>query len=184
MQKQQLNSFVAIVPPKYVSALLILHEKFEGKNIEWAVSGDLAEALKAVRVKPDCIEIVTSEKGAEQICSAVSEFNPQKIEYRIQQLQRNALIGGKEYPVFIRSHYFEFEVNGIKVKVHGDLQFEVDEWGWGDKFEFVPVSIYIVNKKTSLVPLNTIYELYENLGWSDRAEKITDVTVSRQRFHR
>ena len=100
MQRQQLNPFVAIVPPQYVSALLKLHEKFEGKNIEWAVSGDLAEALKAVRVEPDCIEIVTSKNGAEQIYSAVSEFNPQKIEYRIQQLQRNALIEGKEYPVY------------------------------------------------------------------------------------
>ena len=153
MQKQQLNSFIAIVPPKYVSALLKLHEKFEGKNIEWAVSGDLAEVLQAVRVEPDCIEIVTSQKGAEQICSAVSEFNPQKIEYLIQKLQRNALIREKEYPVFIRSRYFEFEINGIKVKVHGDLQFKVGDWDWGDKFEFVPISIYIVNKKTSVVPL-------------------------------
>ena len=183
MQKQQPNLLVTIVSPKYVSALLKLHEKFEGKNIEWAVSGDLAEVLQAVRVEPDCIEIVTSQKGAEQICSAVSEFNPQKIEYRTQQLQRNALIGEKEYPVFIRSHYFEFEVNGIKVKVHGDLQFKVDEWGWGDKFEFVPISIYIVNKKTSLVPLYTRYELYQSLGWSDRAEKITNVIANRQRFN-
>ena len=183
MQKQQLNSLVTIVSTKYVSALLKLHEKFEGKNIEWAVSGDLAEALEAVRVEPDCIEIVTSKKGAEQIFSAVSKFYPQKIEYRIQQLQRNALIREKEYPVFIRSHYFEFEVDGIKVKVHGDLQFKVDEWGWGDKFEFVPISIYIVNKKTSVVPLYTIYELYQSLGWSDRAEKITNVIVNHQRFH-
>ena len=90
----------------------------------------------------------------------------------------------KNIPFIIRSYYFEFEVDGIKVKVHGDLQFKVGEWDWGDKFEFIPGSIYIVNKKTSLVPLYTIYELYQSLGWADRAEKITDVTVSRQRFHR
>jgi hypothetical protein len=180
MQNQKLNPFLAIVPQRYVSALLKLHEKFDGKNIEWAVSGDLAEALRAVRVEPDCIEIVTSKNGAEQIYMAVSEFNPQKVERRIQQLQRNALVEEKEYPVYTRSYYFEFEVDEVKVKVHGDLQFKVGEWNWGDKFEFIPGSIYIVNKKTSLVPLYTKYELYQSLGWADRTEKIISALTSQR----
>jgi hypothetical protein len=184
MQRQKLNPLVAIVSPQYISALLKIHEKLEGKNIDWAVSGDLAEALKAVRVEPDCIEIVTSKNGAEQIYSAVSELSPQKVEYRIQQLQRNALIEEKEYPIYTRSYYFEFEVDGIKVKVHGDLQFKVGEWDWGDKFEFTPGSVYIVNKKTSLVPLYTKYELYQSLGWADRAEKITSTLANQQRLSR
>jgi hypothetical protein len=181
---EQQNPFLVIIPPQYVTALLKLHEKFEGKTIEWALSGDLGEALKGVRVEPDCIEIVTSKDGAEKIQDAVKELSPEPVAYRVQQLPRNALIGGMEQPLYARSYYFEFQFEGTKVKVHGDLQFKVSNWGWGDKFEFNPVLVYIVNKKTSVVPLSVKYELYKNLGWTDRVEKIKLVIDNRQRlFH-
>ena len=72
--ERQLNPFLIIIPPQYVSALLKLHEKFEGKNIDWALSGDLGEAINGVRLEPDCIEIVTSKDGAEQIQQSVEEL--------------------------------------------------------------------------------------------------------------
>jgi hypothetical protein len=181
--ERQLNPFVIIIPPQYVSALLKLHEKFEGKNIEWSVSGDLGEALKGVRSKPDCIEIVTSKDGAQQIHESVEALNPEPIAYKVQQLPRNALIGSAEYPIYLRSYYFEFQVDEIKVKVQGDLQFDVNNWGWGDKFEFNPTSVYIVNKRTSIVPLDVKYELYKNLGWTDRMEKIRSVIATREQLH-
>ncbi|MCW3994832.1 MAG: hypothetical protein NWE98_01620 [Candidatus Bathyarchaeota archaeon] len=166
------NPYLIVIPPRYVIALLKLHEKLEGKSIDWAVSGDLAEALRTVKLEPDCIEIVTSKEGANQIHSAVEAFNPEKVAYRVQRLPRDALIKDKEYPVYVRSHYFEFDVEGVKVKVHGGLQFKVDDWDWGDKFEFTPDTVYIVNKKTYVVPLSVKYEMYQRLGWTDRAEKI------------
>ena len=180
--EQLSNPFLIIIPPEYVSALLKLHEKLEGKNIEWALSGDLGEALNGVRIEPDCIEIVTSKDGAEQIHLSVKEFNPEPVVYRVHQLSRHAVIGGIEQPLYERSYYFEFQVNGIKVKVHADLQFKVNDWGWGDKFEFNPVSVYIVNKRTSVVPLQVKNELYKNLGWTDRVEKINWVIINRQRL--
>jgi hypothetical protein len=181
----QLNPIVTIVPPTYVSAVLKLHQKFEGKSITWALSGDFGEALKGVRVEPDCVEIVTSKEGAEKIQDSVKDLNPQSIEHRVQQLPRNAVVGGSEYPLYEGSYYFEFFVDAIKVKVHGDLQYKVGEWSWGDKFEFSPSEVYIVNKKTSVVPLHIKYELYQNLGWSDRAEKIANAYIResfRQKF--
>ena len=39
----QLNQVITIIPTQYVDALLMLHKKFEGKKIRWAVGGDLAE---------------------------------------------------------------------------------------------------------------------------------------------
>jgi hypothetical protein len=180
--ERQFNPFLIIIPPEYVSALLKLHEKLEDKNIEWALSGKLGEALKGVRVEPDCIEIVTSKDGAEQINDLVKEFNPEQIAYRVQQLSRTALINGVENPIYIRSHYFEFNVDGIKAEVHGDLQFKVNDWAWGDKFDFLPDTVYVVNKKTSVVPLNVRYDLYQSLGWIDRAEKISSVIANHQRL--
>jgi hypothetical protein len=173
--KEHDNPLLIIVPPQYVSALLKLHEKLNGKNIKWALSGNIGEALRTVRVDPDCIEIVGSEDAASQIHDAVADFNVQPIAFLVQQLPRKASIQGKEYPVYIRSHYFEFDIDGVNVKVHGDLQYRVSDWAWGDTFQFEPDIVYVVGKKTSVVPLQVRYELYRGLGWSDKAENISNV---------
>ena len=179
---KRLNPLVILIPQKYVSALLKLHEKLEGKNVEWALSGDLGESLKTVRVEPDCIEIVTSKDDAILIHEAIKDLGPGQIDNRIQQLSRNALVDGVEYQIYIRSDNFEFEINEVKFKVYGDLQYKVGNWDWGDKFEFQPDVVYVVNKKTSVVPLQVKYELYQCLGWADRAEKINVVFENRRRL--
>jgi hypothetical protein len=175
------NQFISLVPPQYVRALLNFHEKISGKPVEWALSGDLGEALRTVHVDPDCIEVVTDKAGAYMIHKAVAELEPTPVTYRIQQHPRNAVVQGAEYPVSLRSHYFEFNIEGLPVKIHGDLQYKLDNWEWGDTFQFTPDVVYVVNRKTSIVPLNIKYELYMNLGWLDRAENIRKVFALRQR---
>ena len=171
----QLSQVLTITPQQYVNALLTLHDKLDDKKVKWIVSGDLAERLRTVKVEPDCIEIVTSKVDAEKICLAVQEFKPQKISVQTQQLPRNVVIEKKEYPVYARSHYFEFNVNGVNVKVEGDLQFKVGDWDWGDIFDFIPEYVYVAGKKTAVTPLPIQFELYQTLGWTDRAEKISQV---------
>jgi len=177
--KEQLSRILAVIDQPYVDALLTLHRKLAKQNIEWAVTGELGEALRTVQVKPDCIEIVTSKKGAAQIFLAVQEYSPTGVFFQTHQLPRNAELGGKEYPVYMRSHYFDFVVGGVKVKVYGDLQFKIADWDWGDKLEFTPEYIYVVGLKTAVVPLQVKYEIYQNLGWTDRAEKISQVITRR-----
>jgi hypothetical protein len=171
----QLSPFLTIIPQKYVDVLLTLDGKLEGKKIKWIVSGDLSERLRLVKVDPDFIEIVTTKDGAEQINQAVQEFAPQKVCVQTKQLPRNALIGEKEYPVFIKSHYFEFKVKDLAVKVEGDLQFKVGNWDWGDVFDFEPEYVYVTGKKIAVTPLAILYELYQMLGWMDREEKIAQI---------
>lgn len=168
----RLSQVIAIIPTQYVDALLALHKKLEGKNIWWAIGGDLAEKLKVIKVEPDCIEILTSKKGTKQIFQAVQEYNPEKISFKTWQLPRNAVIDGKEYPVYSRSYYFEFNLNSVKVKVQGDMQYRVGKWDWGDKFEFEPEHVYVIGEKTPIMPLALKFDLYQRLGWVDRAEKV------------
>ncbi len=149
----QLSHFLTIIPQKYVDALLTLHEKLDAKKIKWIVSGDLAERLRLVKVDPDCIEIVTSKDGAEQIFQAVQEFKPQAVSVQTQRLPRDAVIGKENFPVYNRSYYFEFNLNGVTVKVQGDLQFKVGSWDWGDVFDFDPEYVYVTGKKTAVTPL-------------------------------
>lgn len=178
------NPYVMLVSPHFVSALLKFHEKLEGKNVKWILSGDLGEAFKSVRVAPDCVEIVTSKEGAEQINQAVAQYAPQPVEYRVQQLPRNALVQGQEFPVYVRSYSFEFKIDQVPFRVFGDLQFKLGDWEWGDTFEFEPDTIYVVNRRTLVAPLQVKYELYHALGWMDRAEKIKWVAEARQHIRR
>ena len=136
----------------------------------------MAELLRIVKVEPDCIEIVTSKDDAQKIFEAVQEFKPRQITFQTLCLSRNAVIDGKEYPVSIRSFYFDFNINNVKVKVEGDLQFKVGDWEWGDVFDFTPEYVYVVGKKIAVTPLLIASDLYQSLGWIDRVKKINDVT--------
>jgi len=182
--REQLNQVLAMVEPSYVDALLMLHKKLTNEHVEWALSGDLAEAITTVQVNPDCIEIVTSKKGATQIFLAFKGLNPKGIFFETQKLGRKAVVNAQEYPAFVRSHYFEFVLGGIKVKVYGDLQYRINDWDWGDTIQFAPEHVYVVGTKTAIVPLQVKYEIYQALGWVDRAEKIGQVLARRPSMNR
>ncbi len=175
----KLKGVVSVIPPKYVDALLILHDKLDSKGVSWIVNGDLAQALKVVDVQPDCIEIVCTKKDAEAIHDEVKDFSPTPINFQTQELPRKAVYQGNEYPVYLRSYYFDFKLLDIPVKVQGDLQYKVNDWEWGDTFEFTPDYVSIVGKKTAVTPLTILYELYANLGWTDKAEKILPILQKR-----
>jgi len=170
--KEQLNQILAMVDPIYVDALLALHKKIGKEHIDWAVGGDLGEALRTIQTQPDCIEIVTSKKGASQIFLAFENLCSKGIFCETRKLERNAIVAGKEYSAYIRSYYFDFTIGNAKVKVYGDLQYRIGNWEWGDKLEFTPEHVNVVGTKTPIVPLQVKYDIYQGLGWTDRAEKI------------
>ncbi len=165
----------AIIPQPYVETLLVLQGKLKEVGAQWAISGDLGEALRAVSVNPGVVEIVTNKVGVEQIFKLVEEFKPGEPSTQIRQLPRRARIGGKEYPVYIKSCYLEFYIRNIKIEVYGNLQFKINDWDWGDPLEFTPEYTFVVGKKINVVPLAIKYELHTLLGWTDRAEKIAQV---------
>ena len=171
----KLYQVLNIVPTEYVNALLALHQKLEGKNIDWIVNGDLSEALRTVNVSPQSIDIVCTKQNAERIFEEIQDFHPSLINMHTRQLSRNAMVDGKEHPIYVRSHYFDFTLNGVLVKVQGDLQFKVGDWNWGDVFLFAPEYVYVVGKKTAVTPLTVKAELYQILGWTDRFEAVKRV---------
>ncbi len=179
--KKMINPLVMLIPIKFIEAILTLNRKLQGKNVDWAISGDSGEALQTVHVLPNCVEIITSREGAQQIRQAVLEYNPQEIKLHTEILPRMALIEEKEYPVKIRSNFFEFYIGEIKTKVYSDLQYQIGEWEWGDKIEFKPDYVFVVGQKIAVMPLEIKSELYLGLGWKDRVEKIR--TVLNRKVH-
>ena len=173
--KEQLSNVLSTIDPTYIDALLTIHKRLAKTQVVWAVGGDMGEILKTVQVQPDCIEILTDCKGANDIFFAFKDLVPKDVLFQTQRVDRNAVIEGKEYPVYTRSYYFEFTANGAKVKVFGDLQYRIGDWEWGHKLEFVPDHVSIVGAKTAIVPLQIKQEIYQGLGWTNRAEKIEKV---------
>ena len=180
-KEKPINRPVTIIPTRYIDAILTLNRALQNKNFEWAISGDLGENLQTVHVDPNCVEIVTNKAGGQQIYQAVQEYKPQKIERRTEVLPRTALIEKKEFPVKIRSYFFEFNINYVKIKVFSDLQYQIGDWEWGDIIEFKPEYISVVGQKMAVMPLEIAYELYLGLGWKDRAEKILPVIARKRR---
>ncbi len=182
----RLNGIVSVIPHQYVDVLLALHERLDGGGIKWVVSGEAAESLQTVTVEPECLEIVCSKKDAQQLHDAVLDFSPKQISHKTQALPQNAVHEGNQYPVFLRSHYFDFTLNGVLIQVHGDMQYKVNDWEWGDTFEFTPNYINVVGKKTAVTPLSILYEIYASLGWTEKAQRIRLVLEKREamRAHR
>lgn len=173
---EQVSRVVNLVPKPFLDSLLMLHSRLDSKDIDWALGGNFAEFLKVIKVDIDSIEILAAKEDAERIFDAVKDLKPSKPDFMIHVLERKARINGVEYPVYTKSYFFEFEANGVAVKVYGDLQYRINEWDWGDKLEFTPEFTYVVGRKTALVPLSVKNEIYQMLGWDDRVEKIKAIT--------
>lgn len=182
--KNQLNNVLSFVDPAYIEILLTIHNTLENEQIEWALGGEIGEALQTVQVEPDCIEIVTSKEGAEKIFSVVKQYNPKTMEFQTNKLNRNAIINGIEHPIYIRSYYFDFFLDYVKIKVHGDMQYKINDWDWGDKLEFTPEYVNVTGVKIAVVPLEVKQEIYKNIGWADRLQKIELIVKRRKQLVR
>ncbi len=171
-----LGGRIKIIDKSFTEALLLLSRRLDGSGVKWVVDGDLAEALQVVQVDPDCIEILTNANDAKMIWSSVKDLNPTPIAWLEQPLARKAVIKGEEYPITIKIHSFEFDLNGTKIKVCGDKQFRINGWDWGDPLEVEPRYVNIVGQPIPVVPLSFQLQMYEKLGWTDRIEKISKAT--------
>ena len=162
---------VGFISVDLVNAALTLHAKVKG-SAQWAIGGDAADAMRGAKVKPDYLEIITDSDGATKIYEAMREYGPSQVAVTEQKLPRDAIIADKGYTVHIRSNYTEFKIGKVVVKVHGDLQYKVGEWRWGDALEFWPEPLSLVGTMVSIVPLTLRLQIYSSLGWMDKVDAI------------
>ena len=83
------------------------------------------------------------------------------------------------YPLFVRSRYAALTSGGTLLELHGDRQYKVGEWEWGDPLEFLPDVTQVMTVKVNLVPLRLESEFAFALGWADLSKKIVDA-IARQ----
>jgi hypothetical protein len=133
-----------------------------------------------VAVKPDHLEILTDRAGSEEISVKLRQYQTLPLKEAEKKLPREANIEGKMYPVYIRSSYSEYAVEGARIEVYGDLQIKVGDWEWGDPLDFDPVSTSVVGTEVPVVPLSLNSELNLGLGWMDRFQLISDTIMRSQ----
>jgi len=166
-----------------LDATMAVGKALEGSSNKWALSGDVAEIISGVNVQPDHIEILTTKEGCEEIATKLESYRAAAPALIERQLEREARVGLKLYPVKIQSYLAQFNIGGSKLDVHGDLRIKVGEWDWGDPVDYEPDYVYVVGVKVPVVPLQLKSEIYNGLGWRDRATKIHEAVVrSRHKF--
>ena len=150
---------------------------------KWALGGDAGETMMGVNVSSDHLEILTTKEGCEEICNVLKNLVTRAPTMDEKKLTRDAEIEGRTYPVYVKSHYAELTMDGIRVEVYGDEQIKVGEWDWGDALDFAPDYTYLSGGVLPLVPLTLKSELDLGLGWLDRVSLITDAVLAKHHNH-
>ncbi len=174
---------IVMLSQPVLKAVIALGSALKDVRAKWAISGDASEIMKGVNVHTDHVEILTTKEGTEEICKVMSESKTLAPADKEERLGRDADVDGKMLPVYIKSHYAELTVGGVKVRVFGDEQFKVAEWEWGDPLDFEPDYVFVVGTKVPVVPLRLDSELDLGLGWLDRVELISDAIMRSQHRH-
>jgi hypothetical protein len=175
---------IPLCPQPILKASMKILERLNGKvQGKWAVGGDAGEVMTGVNVTPEYIEILTTKEGCDEISKLLADYQKLAPAMAERKLPREADIDGKMLPVFIKSYYAEFAIDGTKLEVHGDEQIKVGEWEWGDPLDFTPDYTYIPGGKLPLVPLSLKSELDLGLGWLDRVKLISDAVLMKHHGH-
>ena len=106
-----------MIPEKYKSVLTIIHKRLRDLDISWAITGSVGFALHGIDLEINDIDLQTNEYGAYQIQEA---FN--------KSIFKNVIFLESEY---IRSHFGELKVDGLKVEIMGALQKKLPKWRMG-----------------------------------------------------
>ena len=165
---------VVVMPMQFVAAIRKVGTLLREVKSKWALSGDAGEVMNNVALEPDRLEIVTTREGCDEISQKLSTYQTIAPAESEKKLERAAIVDGTNYPVYVRSRYAEFMVNGSKLEVYGDMQFKVGDWDWGDPLDWEAVDVYLVGEKIPTLPISMKSELYMGLGWLDRVLLIGD----------
>jgi len=100
---------------KIIKALKLIESKLRGSGVRWVLAGSVSLALQGVNVEPNDIDILTDEKGAFEINRILKDYEIKPVRFCRSKV--------------FQSYLGEFEIEGVKVEVMGDLkEFVEGEW--------------------------------------------------------
>jgi hypothetical protein len=148
------------IPIANILALKKIVDKFNGKNINWVLTGSLALAIHGVDTTINDIDILTDVKSADIIADALKEFKIEPMQYKTSSQ--------------FKSYYGLFNINNVKVEVFADLEIlQEDEWVQIVKSRIKEIKRF-ENMTIPLLELREEYEAYKSMGRKEKAKKILE----------
>ncbi len=149
-----------MIPDKIKSILKIIYDRIYNQDIFWILSGSTSLAIQGVDVQiHDDIDIVTDQKGVQQVDQLLSDFRIKEPEYSSTDNYK--------------SYFGIYQIGNVKVEVMGEFQYRLQNGGWSR-----PVRPNKIIKKEyqgmvlPLLPLAQEVKEYQNLGKFDKVNKI------------
>lgn len=145
-----------MIDMSYAKALRRIYTSLQDKPVSWVVAGSLSFALQGVPVTPDDIDLQTDLAGALAIEQYLSKHVVQKVKYSPTEK--------------VRSHLGELSLNGVKVKIMGDVQKRQEDGSWEKPADLAQYKQYIEFRGMTIPVLALEYE-YEAYLKLERFEK-------------
>jgi len=145
-----------------IEILKILYNKLINlKDTLWILTGSTALAIQGVDVLANDIDILTDEKGSEQIDLILSEYRIQRPNYSTTEKYR--------------SHFGIYKINNIKVEIMGNFQYKLKNGEWSKPNNPHETKIYDFNEmKIPVLSLEKELQEYENMDRKDKVIKIKE----------
>lgn len=107
---------------KLIDAVTELTLSFQSITEEWNITGGANRYLRGVQIYANDIDIITTEKGANEICKLIDpSFNGKLCKTTSEN---------------IKSFYFTFMFKGIKIEIMGDPE-NKNELGWHENKKWI-----------------------------------------------
>ena len=147
---------------RFVSALETLRAELEKEPVAWALTGSTSLALQGVPVRPNDIDIQTTEEGAYSIEALFSDRVVTPVSFSESEN--------------IRSYFGELSIQGISAEIIGDPQKRCMASTWEPPIDLKSKRKYVVFEGNKIPVLSLQYEAkaYERLGKTRRATHIRD----------
>lgn len=140
-----------------LSTLKKLYQKINNKDILWFLSGSTSLAIQGVDVEAHDIDIVTNIKGSRMLDELLAEF----------RIESPRLVKSEK----IKSYWGIYKINGVKVETIADFQYYPKDGAWPDQF-YGTITKKYKGMILPMLPLEKELIEYENLGRTDKVEKI------------
>lgn len=150
-----------MIPEQNLRALLVIAEKLEGKEINWALVGSTSLALQGVDVEAHDIDILTTKTGAREIAKLFKEYETEPLRYLESE--------------HIKSYRGIFTIAGVSVDVVGDMQHKTSDGNWmaGNRLTKL-ISIKVRDFVIPAFDLKKEYHAYLSMGRVEKAKKIKE----------
>ena len=148
-----------MIDSKIVKVLKLIESKLRGSGIRWVLAGSASLALQGVNVSPNDIDILTDKEGAFEINRIFKDYEVKPVRFRRSR--------------FFQSYFGEFEIEGVKVEVMGDLK-ELVKGEWRSLSWRLSTSriIEVEGIKLPVSPLEDQLKSYQALRRKKNSSKI------------